>query len=98
ARLGPQTPAKGEPGGQPETVPSVPPRQGEVVAAADPAIQNLDQAITANPNDATSLSKRGQLYVLRGNFPFAIRDFDEVLRLRPKDPDALNNRSFAPAL
>ena len=98
ARIESPVQAKVEPRGQSETVPSVQPREGVVVAAADPAIQNLDQAIAANPNDATALSKRGQLYVRRGNFPFAIRDFDEVLRLRPKDPEALNNRCWARAI
>jgi Flp pilus assembly protein TadD len=34
----------------------------------------------------------------RGIFPLAIRDFDEVLRLRPKDPEAFNNRCWANAV
>jgi tetratricopeptide (TPR) repeat protein/peptidoglycan hydrolase-like protein with peptidoglycan-binding domain/uncharacterized protein YecT (DUF1311 family) len=71
---------------------------GESVAAADPAINRLDQVIAANPDDAAALSRRGQLFVLRGNFPFAIRDFNEVLRIRPKDAEAYNNRCWARAI
>jgi tetratricopeptide (TPR) repeat protein len=74
------------------------PPAGETVAAADPAINNLDQMIAANPNDAAALSRRGQLFVLRGNFAFAIRDFNEVLRIRPKDAEAFNNRCWARAI
>jgi uncharacterized protein involved in outer membrane biogenesis/tetratricopeptide (TPR) repeat protein len=69
-----------------------------LIANADPAIKALDQAITANPNDATSISRRGQMLVLKGSFSLAIRDFDEVLRQRPHDPEALNNRCWARAI
>jgi tetratricopeptide (TPR) repeat protein len=75
---------------------SAPP--GRPIVRSDPAIENLDQAIAANPNDARAFERRGEFYVLRGNFPAAIADFDEVLRLRPKDPEALGNRCWARAL
>jgi uncharacterized protein involved in outer membrane biogenesis len=68
------------------------------LANADPAMAALDRAIAANPNDATSISRRGQMLVLKGNFSLAIRDFDEVLRQRPRDPEALNNRCWARAI
>jgi uncharacterized protein involved in outer membrane biogenesis/tetratricopeptide (TPR) repeat protein len=68
------------------------------LANADPAMAALDRAITANPNDATAISRRGQMLVLKGNFSLAIRDFDEVLRQRPRDPEALNNRCWARAI
>jgi uncharacterized protein involved in outer membrane biogenesis/tetratricopeptide (TPR) repeat protein len=68
------------------------------LANADPAMTALDQAIAANPNDATSISRRGQMHVLKGDFSLAIRDFDEVLRQRPRDPEALNNRCWARAI
>jgi uncharacterized protein involved in outer membrane biogenesis len=77
-------------------------RSGQPIAPpvpnADPAMAALDRAITANPNDATSISRRGQMHVLKGNFSLAIRDFDEVLRQRPRDPEALNNRCWARAI
>jgi tetratricopeptide (TPR) repeat protein len=106
-RLEPQAkvepPANAEPLAKVEPAPPEPaspaqPLPGEAVAAADPAINSLDQVIAANPNDAAALSRRGQLFVLRGNFPFAIRDFNEVLRLRPKDAEAFNNRCWARAI
>jgi tetratricopeptide (TPR) repeat protein len=78
--------------------PPVQPLPGETVAAADPAINSLDQVIAANPDDAAALSRRGQLFVLRGNVPFAIRDFNEVLRIRPKDAEAFNDRCWARAI
>jgi uncharacterized protein involved in outer membrane biogenesis/tetratricopeptide (TPR) repeat protein len=75
-------------------------RSGQPIAPpnADPAMAALDRAIASNPNDATSISRRGQMHVLKGNFSLAIRDFDEVLRQRPRDPEALNNRCWARAI
>ena len=77
-------------------------RAGQPIAPpiqnADPAMAALDRAIAANPNDATSIARRGQMHVLKGNFSLAIRDFDEVLRQRPRDPEALNNRCWVRAI
>jgi uncharacterized protein involved in outer membrane biogenesis/tetratricopeptide (TPR) repeat protein len=76
-------------------------RSGQPIAPPlvnDPAIAALDQAIAANPNDAGSISRRGQMHVLKRDFSLAIRDFDEVLRQRPGDPEALNNRCWARAI
>jgi tetratricopeptide (TPR) repeat protein len=53
--------------------------------------QNRRQ-LAANPSPNDAIAR--QLYVLRRK----IRDFDEVLRLRPKDPETLNNRCWARAI
>jgi len=63
----------------------------------DPVIAELDQAIAANPNDGAALARRGQMFAVRGNYGSAIRDFDEVIRLRP-NAEAFNNRCWARAI
>jgi len=64
---------------------------------ADPRIADLDRAIAANPNDGAALAKRGQMFAVRGNYSSAIKDFDEVIRLRP-EAEAFNNRCWARAV
>jgi hypothetical protein len=39
--------------------------------------------------------KRGQLYARNGDFSRAAQDYDEVIRLEPRDAVALNNRCWA---
>jgi hypothetical protein len=51
---------------------------------ADPEIAELDRAIAANPNDVARRARRGQMFALHGNCGSAIKDFDEVIRLRPR--------------
>jgi len=64
---------------------------------ADPRIAELDRAIAANPNDGAALDRRGRMLAVRGNYGRAIKDFDEVIRLRP-DAEAFNNRCWARAI
>lgn len=64
---------------------------------ADPRIAELDRAIAANPNDGAALDRRGRLLAFHGNYGRAIKDFDEVIRLRP-DAEAFNNRCWARAI
>jgi tetratricopeptide (TPR) repeat protein len=82
--------------------PSVNTEPREAVATSNPvadsAIKALDEAIAANPNDANLFLRRGQILVNRGYLSFAVRDFDETLRLRSKDPEALNSRCWARAI
>jgi uncharacterized protein involved in outer membrane biogenesis/tetratricopeptide (TPR) repeat protein len=64
---------------------------------ADPRIAELDRAITANPNDGAAFDRRGRMLAVHGNYRLAIKDFDEVIRLRP-DAEAFNNRCWARAI
>jgi len=63
----------------------------------DPRIAELDRAIAANPNDGAALDRRGRLLAFHGNYGRAIKDFDELIRLRP-DAEAFNNRCWARAI
>src|SRR5712671_1173407 len=63
----------------------------------DPRIVELDRAIAANPNDGAALDRRGRLLAFHGNYGRAIKDFDELIRLRP-DAEAFNNRCWARAI
>jgi Flp pilus assembly protein TadD len=61
---------------------------------ADPAMQDLAKLIVANPNDQAAFYKRGQLYAVKGAYPQAMRDFDDAIRLDPRDVESLNNRCW----
>jgi tetratricopeptide (TPR) repeat protein len=64
---------------------------------ADPAVAELDRVISANPNNVAAIDRRGRLLALHGNYGSAIKDFDEVIRLRPR-AEAFNNRCWARAI
>jgi lipoprotein NlpI len=53
----------------------------------DKAIQDLDEAIRRNPNDAEVHDNRGIAHVAKGEYDQAIQDFDQAIRLKP-DGDA----------
>lgn len=59
--------------------------------AHEPTVAALNAKIAANPKDANSLYRRGQIYASKGAFSAAIKDFDETLKLHPNDVEALNN-------
>ncbi|THD60360.1 MAG: tetratricopeptide repeat protein [Bradyrhizobium sp.] len=61
----------------------------------DPTIKSLTAKLVDNPDDAASLYRRGQVYASKGAYSLAIRDFDDSLRLNPKDVEAYNNRCWA---
>jgi uncharacterized caspase-like protein len=61
----------------------------------DPTIKSLTAKLVENPDDAASLYRRGQVYASKGAYTLAIRDFDDSLRLNPKDVEAYNNRCWA---
>ncbi|MFT4116872.1 caspase family protein [Bradyrhizobium sp.] len=65
--------------------------------ARDPVINDLTRKIGANPNDAVSRYKRGQVYAIKRAYALAMQDFDAVIRSDPKDAEALNNRCWARA-
>jgi lipoprotein NlpI len=61
----------------------------------DPTIKKLTERLIENPDDASALYRRGQVYASKGAYNLAIKDFDDSLRLNPKDVEAYNNRCWA---
>jgi tetratricopeptide (TPR) repeat protein len=59
--------------------------------SGDAAIAACDRMIAAG-GDARTYVKRGLQYFRKGEYDRAIRDYDEAIRLNPKDPIAFNNR------
>jgi tetratricopeptide (TPR) repeat protein len=60
----------------------------------DRAIEDFDQAIRLNPNDAVAFSNRGAAYARRGQPDRAIEDYDQAIRLNPDYATAFYNRGF----
>ncbi len=58
-------------------------------------LRGLDDRVRRNTRDAVAFYRRGQFYARYGQFNRAISDFDEAIRLKPDDPEALNNRCWA---
>ena len=74
------------------------PASTQVALADDPTIKSLTAKLDANPDDASALYRRGQVYASKGAYNLAIKDFDDTLRINPKDVEALNNRCWARAV
>jgi hypothetical protein len=70
----------------------------QLALADDPTIKSLTDKLNANPDDASALYRRGQVYASKGAYSLAIKDFDDTLRINPKDVEALNNRCWARAV
>lgn len=66
-----------------------------VALADDPTVKSLTAKLTDNPDDASALYRRGQVYASKGAYDLAIKDFNDSLRLNPKDVEAYNNRCWA---
>jgi len=66
-----------------------------VALADDPLIKSLTAKLTDNPDDASALYRRGQVYASKGAYNLAIKDFDGSIRVNPKDVEAFNNRCWA---
>ena len=66
-----------------------------VALADDPLIKSLTAKLADNPDDASALYRRGQVYASKGAYSLAIKDFDSSIKLNPKDVEALNNRCWA---
>jgi hypothetical protein len=62
--------------------------------ADDPTIKSLTSKLTDNPDDASALYRRGQVYASKGAYLLAVNDFTESIRLSPKDVEAYNNRCW----
>lgn len=60
----------------------------------DRAIQDYNEAIRINPNNAHAFAGRGNAYSKEGRYDLAIRDFEEGMRLNPKF-NLLSNRAAA---
>jgi hypothetical protein len=63
--------------------------------ADDPTIKLLSDKLIQNPDDASALYRRGQVYASKGAYNLAINDFSDSLRLNSKDVEAYNNRCWA---
>jgi tetratricopeptide (TPR) repeat protein len=61
----------------------------------DEAIDDLNQAIRLNPNDAAAFRSRGEALVYKRQHDKAIADLNQALRLNPNDATAFNNRGLA---
>jgi lipoprotein NlpI len=66
-----------------------------VALADDPLIKSLTAKLADNPDDASALYRRGQVYASKGAYNLAIKDFDSSIKLNPKDVEAFNNRCWA---
>src|SRR6478672_6433308 len=66
-----------------------------VALADDPLVKSLTAKLAENPDDASALYRRGQVYASKGAYNLAIKDFDSSIRLNPKDVEAFNNRCWA---
>jgi hypothetical protein len=77
----------------PSNDPPLPPAQPPL--ADDPTIKMLSGKILENPDDGASLYRRGQVYASKGAYNLAIKDFDDTIRLNPRDVEAYNNRCWA---
>ena len=65
--------------------------------AADSVIKELSRRLAANGDDQVLRYKRGQIYAIKRAYALAVPDFDEVIRLNPKDFEAYNNRCWTQA-
>jgi hypothetical protein len=98
-----------EPPPLPPPLPPLPPKPPEVSIAPpdtpvakddgtfadDPTIKSLTAKLVDNPDDGPTLYRRGQVYASKGAYSLAIKDFDDSLRVNPKDVEAYNNRCWA---
>jgi lipoprotein NlpI len=84
---------------KPPDIPAPPPvtavNKDDGTFADDPTIKSLTAKLIENPDDGPSLYRRGQVYASKGAYSLAIKDFDDSLRLNPKDVEAYNNRCWA---
>jgi lipoprotein NlpI len=62
--------------------------------ADDPTIKSLTSKLIDNPDDASALYRRGQVYASKGAYLLAVNDFTESIRINPKDVEAYNNRCW----
>jgi lipoprotein NlpI len=90
----PPPPKQVEPSIPPPDKPSTKPTDKVDSWADDPTIKSLTDKLIQNPDDASALYRRGQVFASKGAYALAIKDFDSSLRLNPKDVEAYNNRCW----
>ena len=61
----------------------------------DRAIQDFDQVIRLDPNNAIAFGNRGIVYLIKQDYDRAIQDFDQAIRLDPNYAAAIHNRDIA---
>ena len=62
----------------------------------DHALQDYEQAIRLNPDNANAYNNRGIIYRIKGDYDRAIADYDEAIWLKSGNfPAAFYNRAFA---
>src|SRR5260370_28220892 len=61
----------------------------------DRAIQDLNQAITLDPNSALAFSNRGTAYNSKREYDRAIQDLDQPTTLQPNSPPYISNPGIA---
>ena len=61
----------------------------------DRAIQDYDQAIRLDPNNAAAFNNRGNAYTRRRQYDRAIADYSEAIRLVPNNGATFNSRGYA---
>jgi len=88
-------PGQDVPAPQGRPAPPAPSIQSQAPRSSDPALDGLNQAIQANPNDAQSYASRAAIYQQRRQFDRAIQDYDQVIRLQPSDAQAYAGRANA---
>ncbi len=64
----------------------------------DRALEDYEQAVAINPQDADAFNSRGTTYTALGRFERAILDFDQAIELNSGSPMAFSNRCLAKAL
>jgi Tfp pilus assembly protein PilF len=75
--------------------PDKPADKNDAPLADDPLIKSLTAKLADNPDDASALYRRGQVYASKGAYNLAIKDFDGSIKLNSKDVEAFNNRCWA---
>jgi tetratricopeptide (TPR) repeat protein len=59
------------------------------------ALEDYNEAIRLNPNDASHYNNRGIVYRMKGEYDRAISDYDEAIWLKSDYPAAFYNRAIA---
>jgi len=54
----------------------------------DDAIKELNTSLYQNPNSAPARLSLGQAYVAQGNTVAGVKELQESIRIKPKNPDA----------
>ena len=72
-------------------------RRGDSLLTKDlaGALKAFNQALEQDPDDASALGGKGDVYRLQGEYPQAIAAYSEALRREPRSAHLFNNRGLA---